>query len=325
VLSSDTSNFGYAAASYGVAFQVFFSVTNFVLCAAAAFWIVAQVRQAKRANAPVPDLAILTLSLEFVGCLTRFVYVVVDPLWAYGTYPSYLHLFFGPGFNAFSLSATVVIAVFWSSVVCAAGKSFALRNWKSVIIVVALILVVFFAQIILGIMRVTLSVSSTNYMLLVSSILSASFIGACALYFLITGALLIHRLRKGRQLRDPNQSQVVFFLVFVIVDTVLLVGEAIVSLLFASDFFGTVVGFYTVFSLIWLLQLLVSANQIFVFAVRGYWKQGIWRKDFPCFGGGKGGIYDSTMVDSVKTTSSATASNVRLAASDTALTTTTDL
>lgn len=104
---SQYSRFTLICRSFGVFFQIFFSLWNGFIAFLASFMLIGQITAVRSGIRSVPDIIMLGLLLEALQCSLRFLYVVVDPIWINGVYPSYIHGFFVTAFPAFTMMAVL--------------------------------------------------------------------------------------------------------------------------------------------------------------------------------------------------------------------------
>lgn len=270
LLSDGLSGYDVLAQSYGIFFQVFFSVWSLFLVLSAALFIWGQVVASREGGKRFPEVAIVTLSFELLCNLMRFIYCVVDPLWKNGLYPVQIHMVFVTGFFSFSLIATLALALFWwMSLSTSRATKVRLRDCGPLSFLVGGSLIALAGEFIPAGLR--LGFANINLTGLSLEISGGFALGSYLLlsgFFLISGVRVVYTLNRGRAMRTdgaamPRLQQRLLY--FVVADSLSMITCGGLFLLVTSPWFLTNAGFWACFSVIWVFLCLISTLQVYTF------------------------------------------------------------
>jgi hypothetical protein len=180
-MTSSESQWHFITRTYGVAFQVVFSLWSALNASLAVLLIFAQLKN----GTVLPLLAILVLSLELVANILRFVFFVVDPSFSWGSYYPYpVLLVFAKQWASLTLIAAFITAVFWLKVSFLRSDNRFNILWYLHIVIVSLLLLV--AELVTILLSVFLNVSIYDTKLGRVICVSVSLI-LIAIFFVISG------------------------------------------------------------------------------------------------------------------------------------------
>lgn len=239
----------YIESGAGIAFQVYlvlglFTVMGFLFSR----WY-AWCRFDKSLKISVPKAI---LGLEFIANILRLVYAV-DPWFLWCIYPPDMRNIILTNHFVFSISACLLLVTFWLSVSYSPDSyQLAIRRLRVPFIILVLILIFF--EVFADMVRVTPTPVLSTSMVTILIIAYVIVLVLLALYFLISGGLLLRKIRqssKNSHARYSNKRirKIIFCLIgYACFNIVVIVG---LSLIANPDTFDTVGGNYAAQWIFW--------------------------------------------------------------------------
>lgn len=199
VMVSARSNWSVISSTYGYIFQIvftLFSVLNLTLAvlSMATIW-----SEDKRGF----TLALACLLAEAIGNFMRLCYMIVDPLFMWGTFPLQVYPFFSTGFISLTLFSTILTSAFWV-------RSFTKRYSRNPVTLKDLLFPIVFCSIVLVIVEFlpgiifSTGVFSVDYDMLdkVLKTILGSFCFVSLVFMLLAGTSLLRKVHRGRKLQN---------------------------------------------------------------------------------------------------------------------------
>lgn len=261
-ITSDLNYYQYVGGTYGIFYQVWFSLWSLFNAISA---VVFMYMQLKKRRSEYPLLAVSALSLECFCNAMRFMICVVDPLVVWGVYwPIYILQIWGSFFFSFSLIATFLIAFFWFRLSFHFGRKLDVTS----------------PAVVLPVVIVSLLILAVEYVPLFILIFSPIYVGNTLLgriiaqsicywlisaFFIISGIRVLLLMRRGSRMHGKDRWHR-SIAVFVIVDAILLTSFGCFIYAFNSPDAQQTNMWYGLATVQSFFLLLISTVQIYVFA-----------------------------------------------------------